>query len=144
MESISLSVPRGDFVQVLNTLSAVRRKRFRSVLPVWLHFDQQDGQLWIEEQRAAASGGVAARGMWPPMGATVDLFLLRRAATMVNAEKVQLVATADAILVPTQCGHVSLKLLSFGPESPRRGTGTASDPPDDLPLFKWGYRHYRR
>ena len=137
MDSISLSVPRGDFVHVLNVLGAVRRKRFRSVLPVWLHFDQWDGQLWIEEQRAAAAGAVAARGMWPPMGATVDLYLLRRAATMVSAERVQLVATADAILVPTERGHVSLKLLSFGPESPGARTGAPSHPLEDLPLFRW-------
>lgn len=53
---------------------------------------------------AATSGAVAAEGSWPAMGATVDLYLLRRAVTLVSADNVQLAATADAVVMPTDRG----------------------------------------
>ncbi len=141
MQTLSLWVPRREFIQALSALSTVRRRRFASVLPVWLRFDGRERLLWIEEQSAAASGAVAAEGSWPAMGATVDLYLLRRAATLISAETAQLAATADAVVVPTDRGYVRLKLLSFGPESrrplPPQPPAAPPDPLANLPLLKW-------
>lgn len=93
--------------------------------------------LWIEEQDARASGAVAAEGAWPSMGATVELYLLRKAAMVVSADRVQVIARPDSILVPTDRGHVSLKLLPFGPEVRRTRTRRPGDRLEDLPLFRW-------
>jgi hypothetical protein len=73
MQAVSLWVPRDEFIRALSALGTARRKRFTSVLPVWLRHDKRERMLWIEEQAARVSGAIAAEGSWPAMGATIDL-----------------------------------------------------------------------
>src|SRR4051812_20311609 len=51
--------------------SAVRRKRFVSVLPVWLPMVSESAVPWIEK-RAGGFGAVAAKEAWTTMGGAVD------------------------------------------------------------------------
>ncbi len=120
MNSISLTVARHELIAALKTLGTVRRKKFVSVVPVWMRFDPREGTLSITEERNAVIAVVRASGSWPPAGATVNLFMLRNAAQALETETVELAAISDAILIPTPHGHVRMNLLPFGPESRRK------------------------
>lgn len=136
MRSIRLSVARQELIQALQTLGTIRRRRFSSVVPVWLRFDETAQELEIAEDRGRAVASVPARGAWPAQGATVDLFYLRRAAQLHPSELIELIATEEAIVVPMPSGERVLNLLEFGPESrvPREPPGPPG--PEDLPLFR--------
>ena len=67
------------------------------------------------------------------MGATIDLFTLKRATGHCSGEIVELHALLNEVLLQNGRWHVRLKLLKFGPESGGPGGEEA-----DLPLFKWG------
>ena len=110
---------KDDLITALRTLGAIRHKRGVSIMPVWLSFDSNKSMLAISEQRSAATAMLPASGSWPPAGATVDLFSLRNAASGTDQEAIMLAAIEDAILIPTSRGHVTLKLLPFGPASRR-------------------------
>ena len=88
-------------------------------MPVWLSIDKRTGGLRIVEQRGAACAVIPAWGKWLPFGATVDLFLLRRAAEYCEGQTIKLIAIDEGILVPTTRGYVQLNLLAFGPTSKR-------------------------
>ena len=70
-----------------------------------------------------------------------NLYLLRRAATLVGTDRVRLIVRPDCILVPTDHGHVSLSLLRFGPEPRRTGTGRPSHSLEGLRLVRWAHNH---
>src|SRR2546423_69013 len=115
MKCLTLRVPKCDLVQVLKTLGVIRRKRFSSTIPVWLHFDAARDELTILEARRGVRAIVKAAGYWPPAGATLDLFALRRVAETLDGDEVELMIDAGTILIPTTRGHVSLRLQPFGP-----------------------------
>lgn len=125
MRSVRLSVARLELLLALQTLGVTRRKRFSSVLPVWLNFNSDTESLQIVEDRGVVFAHVPATGSWPPAGATVDLFTLRRAVTRCRDEIIALHAAADAIFLFGDNWRVQLNLLSFGPED------TVSDPSGD-------------
>ena len=130
MRSLRLSVARQELLLALQTLGVTRRKRFSSVLPVWLKFDPDTESLQIVEDRGAVCAGVPATGSWPPAGATVGLFILKGAVTECHDEDIELHATIDAVILLSGERRVQLNLLNFGPEN----TVT------DLPLFRWANR----
>ena len=144
MQSIKLSITRQELISALRLLGVVRRRRFRSTLPVWLRFIAEAGELQIVEDRGAVEARVPASGDWPCAGATVDLFLLRRAVEDCPAPAVDLHATADAVMVFGGKWHVRLALQEFGPAS-RVGKppATPSSPPgpEGLPLFHWAVQY---
>ena len=125
MRSVQLSVTRHELLHALQTLGVTRRKRFSSVLPVWLSFDRDTESLQIVEDQGTVLAQIPATGSWPPAGATVDLFLLRRAVTNCRDEIITLHAAADAIFLFGDNWRVQLNLLSFGPGD------TVSDPSGD-------------
>jgi hypothetical protein len=145
MKSIGLIVSRGDLLQALVTLGVTRRRRFRSVVPVWLHHDAERRQLAIVEERGAVTAHVRAEGDWPPAGATIDLYALKRAVERHPDDPVEFIVAADSILLAGDGWHARLNLRKFGPEStvhdPLDGTPTDSadrgHPLADLPLFRW-------
>jgi len=122
MERIALYVDRDALAAGLRTLGAIRRKRFASVVPVWLRFDPAKSQLAITEARRGVTAVVEARGAWSPAGATLDMFALRRVVEALEASEVELILTPDQILIPTARGHVQLRMQAFGPESRRSST----------------------
>jgi len=135
MRSIKLTTLRADLSRALDTLSVTRRRRFTSTLPIWLHFDLASSTLHIVEERATVAAEIAVSGEWPPVGATVDLFMLKRAVKACRGEVVELHALSDAVMLQSDAWHVRLKLLKFGPES-----GAPVRPRDEapeLPLFSW-------
>jgi len=119
MNSLSLKVPRVGLLQALKGLGVVRRKRSSSTVPVWLSFDPEKKALSITEARGRAIGIVPAEGNWTPAGATIDMYMLRRALETLDSQEVELIVADGEILIPTPNGHVGLKLLPFGPESRR-------------------------
>lgn len=150
MQSIRLSLPRDELLRALQTLSTTRRRRFSSSLPVWMTLLPGGDELRITEDRSEVGAHVPASGNWPPTGATVDLYMLKRAATNVTDEVVDLHALDAAVVVYGDRWHVRLNLLPFGPESSRSASAVATaepcrraDPPlADLPLFRWArHRH---
>jgi hypothetical protein len=120
MRTLTLRVAKCDLIQALKTLGVIRRKRFSSTIPVWLNFDPTRDELTILEARRGVRAVVKAAGYWPPAGATLDMFALRRVAETMDGGEIELIIDAGAILIPTARGHVSLKLQPFGPESRRR------------------------
>ena len=108
-------------------------------MPVWLSIDDRTGGLRIVEERGAACAIIPAWGEWPPFGATVDLFLLRRAATNCEGRTIELIAIDEGILVPTTQGYTRLNLLAFGPASKRaqKDKSDQSTGHSSLPLFSW-------
>jgi hypothetical protein len=134
MQSIRLSVPRRELLRALQTLSTTRRRRFSSSLPVWMTLLPGGDELRISEDRSDVGAHIPASGYWPPAGATVDLYMLKRAAAYVTGETVDLDVLDNAVVVHGDRWHVRLNLLAFGPESRRpvmpkkRRTGPALGP----------------
>jgi hypothetical protein len=114
MRSTRLSVPKSELADALRTLSANRKQRITSRVPIVLQFNSREGRLTIGEFGALLSATVPASGDWPPAGATVTLGLLRRAIQHVADNEIELHALDGAIIVLTAHGHVSLKLLHPG------------------------------
>jgi hypothetical protein len=144
MDVLRLTATRVDLAQSLRVLGTHRRRRFSSVVPIWLSFDPQIQELRLSEERAHVLASVPASGEWPAAGATVNLFMLR-AAVRNSPELVELLAAEDAVVVPTSRGYVRLDLLPFGPDcrmpkpEPKRSWHA------HLPLFHWAAsrnRHY--
>jgi hypothetical protein len=119
MQSLTLSMPKDEFVRALQTLAAARRRKRGASVPVWLRFNAGLGQLTISEARGKVLATVPAEGDWPPTGATVDLIMLRNAARSLKGAVAELKAIDDAILMPIDKGYVNMKLLPFGPDSKR-------------------------
>ena len=148
MKSIGLTVSRADLLQALVTLGVTRRRRFRSVVPVWLDFDPKLHQLAIVEERGAVTAMVRAEGKWPPAGATIDLYAMKRAVERHPDDPVALMVAADSIVLAGEGWHARLSLRKFGPESAVHDPldGTPADSADhghplaDLPLFRWAGR----
>jgi hypothetical protein len=147
MHSMTLTVSQPEFVRALRTLGVLRRKRFTSRMPVWLHFLPEAGELQIVEEQGSVTAYVPAEGTWPAAGATINLFPLRKGAEDCCGPVVCLHVADDAILVSGEHTHFRMKLLEFGPASLVRRSvipGQATVPqgvtvPDylDLPLFRW-------
>ena len=145
MESISLRLRRNELLQALVTLGVTRRQRFRSVVPVWLRYDAARMRLAVVEERGAVTAHVPADGNWPPTGATVDLYFMKRALECHDDDAVEILLASDSVLLVGNGWHRRLKLLKFGPESvvPKPLDGTPADtanrdhPLTDLPLFLW-------
>jgi hypothetical protein len=133
MQSIQLKIARREFMSALATLGRFRRKRSVAILPVWLNLVAKTKELQIVEDKGAVTAYVQAEGDWPFAGATVDLFLLRRAVGKCPGDVIILHAIEDALLISAGPWHVRLNLLGFGPES-RVHSG-------ELPLFEWATRH---
>jgi len=145
VRSINLTVARDDLLRALQTLGVTRRRRFSSTLPVWLHLLPGGKELQIVEDRGRVTATVPAKGTWPASGATVDLFLLKRAVTNSRGEGVELHAVDGAVMLWADRWHVRLNLLAFGPDS--RGPKPPHNAPGgeaDLPLFRWADRKGRR
>ena len=142
MQSIRLSVARTPLLDALTTLSVTRRRRFSSSLPIWLKFAAESGDLQIIEDQGQVAARVPAIGTWPPLGATVDLFMLKRAVARLETDSVDLHALSSAIVIYGDRWQVRLNLLTFGPES-RRPTTPNAEPQKQgapLPLFEWASR----
>jgi hypothetical protein len=139
LDPLKLIVRKAELVRALRVLSANRR-RFSSVLPIWLAYESGVGELRLREERGGVMAGLPAFGRWPAAGATVNLFSLRRAAEAITGEDVELIAVDEAVLVPTAQGYVSLPLLEFGPEHNIPAPGGRLDRHTDLPLFLWASR----
>lgn len=143
MQRTSITINRRELLDILSTLSTVRRQRFKSVVPIWLEFQKGNGLLQIQEEKAGVAGSVRAAGSWPPTGATVDLHFLKRAMSTAGlSEVVELILTGEAILIPTKRGYLKLKLLPFGPTSDARiAKSSLFASHRNLPLFRWaGFR----
>lgn len=144
MQSIRLSVPRRELLRALQTLSTTRRRRFSSSLPIWMTLRPDGDELQITEDRSEVGARVPAKGSWPPAGATVDLYMLKRAVINVTGEVVDLHALDSAVVVYGDRWHVRLNLLAFGPESRRQSRRPVelaeSSMPELLPLFLWASR----
>jgi hypothetical protein len=119
MRSMELSVAKSDLANALRTLSANRKRRFTGVVPIWLRHDPDKGELTLGEDSNHLSATVLASGKWPAAGVTLNLIMLRRTVQNVAGPDVELHVLEDAIVVPTEHGHVSLKLLPFGPDARR-------------------------
>lgn len=122
MDSIRLSVPKVELLEALRTLSSARRRRFSSSLPVWLDFDITRRELRLVEDHGRVAAGIPASGSWPPAGATVDLFMMKRAVATMETDEIELHVLGDAVAIYSGRLQVRLHLLAFGPES-RRGSG---------------------
>ncbi len=138
MRSLKLTTRRADLLRALDVLSVARRARFKSTVPVWLHFDEDRQELRLVEERGKVTAALPASGYWPPAGLTVDLFMLKRAVAAHAGEAVDLHVTDDALIIFGDQWHARLKLLRFGPESGR--PAGPRDPLACLPLFEWGDR----
>ena len=110
-------------------------------MPVWIHLDIESHELHVVEERGKVTGSLPAGGTWPPAGATVDLFMLKRAVSACRGDAVELHAAADSLIVFGDQWHARLKLLRFGPESGR--PSGPHDPLSPLPLFEWADRTWR-
>ena len=137
MESLKLIVRKAELIRALRVLGTNRRRRFSSVVPIWLAYESEIGELRLREERGGVTAGLPAIGTWPVAGATVNLFPLRRAAKTAATEDVELIAVDEAVLVPTAQGHVSLPLLDFGPAGLVPLPRALPDRHSDLPLFVW-------
>jgi hypothetical protein len=137
MDSLRLIVRKADLIQALRVLGTNRRRRFSSVVPIWLAYLDENGELRLREEQGGVIAGLRAIGTWPAAGATVNLFPLRRAAEAAATEDVELIAVEEAVLVLTAKGHVSLPLLEFGPAGLVPRPVSRPDRHSDLPLFVW-------
>jgi len=117
--TLTLAVPKDELIRALQGLSKIKTRKRGAAIPVWIRFNGELGQLTISEARGQATAIISAKGDWPPTGATIDLIMLRNAARFLAGTSVELTIAEDAILLPTDRGHVALKLLPFGPESKR-------------------------
>jgi hypothetical protein len=140
MESFKLIVRKAELIRALRVLGTNRRRRFSSVVPIWLAYESEIGELRLREERGGVTASLPAIGTWPAAGTTVNLFPLRRAAEAVVTEDVELIAIGEAVLVPTAKGHVSLPLLDFGPAGLVPPPRARPDRHSDLPLFIWAAR----
>lgn len=120
MDTIRLTVPRVELLEALKTLSSTRRRRFSSSLPIWLDFDITRGELRLVEDRGRVAAGIPASGTWPPAGATVDLFMMKRAVSTMETDAIELHVLGDAVAIYAGRLQVRLHLLEFGPESRRK------------------------
>ena len=137
MESLKLIVRKANLIRALRVLGTNRRRRFSSVVPIWLEYESEIAELRLREERGGVTAGLPAIGTWPVAGATVNLFPLRRAAETAATEDVELIAVDEAVLVLTPQGHVSLPLLDFGPAGLVPPPRARPDRHSDLPLFVW-------
>ena len=140
MKSVRLKLERLDLLNALNTLGVTRRKRFSSIVPVWLRFDLESGLLQIVEDKGTVTAYVPAKGEWPATGATIDLSMLKRALKHCAEDVVHLHAVKDAILLASGNWHVTMNLLNFGPDNVVPGHPDYPHPLADLPLFRWVQR----
>jgi hypothetical protein len=92
LESLKLLVRKADLIRALRVLGANRRRRFSSVVPIWLAYESEIGELRLRDEHGGVTAGLPAIGTWPVAGATVNLFPLRRAAETVATEDVELIA----------------------------------------------------
>ncbi len=138
MRSLKLTATRADLLRALDVLPVARRLRFKSTVPVWLHFDEERQELRLVEERSKVIAALPAVGCWPAAGLTVDLFMLKRAIATYTGPAVDLHTAADSLLVFGDHWRVRLKLLRFGPESGR--PAGPRDPLAPLPLLEWGDR----
>src|SRR5262245_31295756 len=129
MQPITLRMSKPELQRALQTLSTNRRRRFSSVLPVWLSFNAATKELEIQEEGGVVKAQVPAEGSWPPAGATVDLYMLKRALAVWRDDNIDLQATEDAILLSHDRRQVRLNLLTFGPESQRKDDKPKSNRP---------------
>lgn len=128
-------------LRALQILGVTRRRRFVSTMPVWLHLLPGGKELQIVEDGGRVTVRLPTKGSWPAAGATIDLFMPKRAAAHCPGETVELHATDGAVALWADRWHVRLNLLAFGaesrvprpPKSTRRGAA-------DLPLFRWAAR----
>jgi hypothetical protein len=134
LRSVRLFAARSDLLDALRVLGTNRRRRFSSIVPIWLRYYEDNQELTLTEENARVQATVSATGTWPAAGATISLFYFRRAVTN-SAERVELHATESAILVPTTHGHVALDLLTFGPKLERPAPKPPVDHHSDLPIF---------
>ena len=137
MEALKLIVHKADLIRALRVLGTNRRRRFSSVVPIWLAFEREIGELRLREERGGVTAGLTVIGTWPAAGATVNLFPLRRAVETAATKDVELIAVDEAVLVLTPRGHVSLPLLDFGPAGLVPPLRARPDRHSDLPLFVW-------
>ena len=147
MKSIRLKLERCDLQNALNTLGVTRRRRFSSIVPVWLYFDTESKLLQIVEDKGAVTAYVPAEGQWPYFGATIDLYTLKRALKYHTDAIIELHTTKDAVLLANGNWQMKMHLLKFGPDNVVPGyadalnvvPGHADDPLPlaDLPLFGW-------
>jgi hypothetical protein len=137
LESLKLIVPRADLIRALRVLCTYRRRRFSSVVPIWLAYVSKISELRLREEGGGLTAGLPALGTWSASGATVNLFPLRRTAETATTEDVELIAVDEAVLVPTAQGHVSLPLLDFGPAGLVPPPAARPDRHSALPLFVW-------
>jgi hypothetical protein len=140
LDSLRLSVSKPELVRALRVLSSNRRRRFSSVVPIWLHYDAERRELRLGEDHGTVLAVLPALGTWPAAGATVNLYALRNAALNASTNDVELLAVDEGVLVPTTRGYVALELLQFGPTSAALGVIPRSDRHSDLPLFRWATR----
>ncbi len=140
MKSIRLKLECLVLLNALNTFGVTRRKRFSSIVPVWLYFDPESKLLQIVEDKGTVTAYVPAKGEWPAAGATIDLFTLKRAFKHYTEDTVELHAVKDAILLATGNWHVKMNLLKFGPDNVVPGHPDDPHPLADLPLFRWVQR----
>ena len=136
MKSIRLKLEHLDLLNALNTLSVTRRKRFSSIVPVWLNFDPESKLLQVVEDKGKVTAYVPAKGEWPASGATIDLFILKRALKYYTEDIVELHAVKDAVLLASGNSHVKMNLLKFGPDSVVPVHPDNPNPLADLPLFR--------
>ena len=136
MQSIHLSASRAELIGVLDTASCLRRRRFSSVLPIWVSFSPDRGEIEIREDRGVVLASLPATGNWPPAGATVDLFMLRGALKSSHDPVVRLHAVQNGVLIETPRGNVKLNLLEFGPEVKMGSAVKRMNLISDLPLFR--------
>ena len=149
MESIHLTIDRQELLNSLKILSVVRRKRFTSVLPIWLSFDPTANVLRLSEDQGAVEAEIPAIGEWPPAGATIDLYTLKRILEESDHDKIELHALEDAILFFAGSWNVRLNLLAFGPESLSKSDSDAMASTQildvsSLPLFRWAHENRRK
>ena len=116
MDSLKLLLRKDELVRALRVLSANRRARFSSIVPIWLDYDPRTCKLRLREDRGSVLAALPADGTWPSAGATVNLHMLHRAAKSVATDEIQLVCIEDAVLVPKR----GLELSASEPPCPCR------------------------
>jgi hypothetical protein len=72
LESLKLNVRKADLIWELRVLGTNRRRRFSSVVPIWLAYESEIGEF-LREERGGVTAGLPAIGTWPVAGATVNI-----------------------------------------------------------------------